>query len=176
MQVALEVSPFRPLHPLPLDICSSRPVSTEIQDPDLPSAGLILRLWWLTGSGEALQPLLPWAIPLQFHSFYLTLGQQVVFQKLELQESPLLPTKVAVWPDTRHQTPAGIEPRTCLVKSQRFTTEPSWQPYEYYKFLNKINIYPSCILLCCIYISWIGLICLMQERSKNLWYSSLGHF
>ena len=73
------------------------------QDPDLPSAGLILRLWWLTGSGEALQPLLPWAIPLQFHSFYLTLGQQVVFQKLELQESPLLPTKVAVWPDTRHR-------------------------------------------------------------------------
>ena len=31
---------------------------------------------------------------------YLTLYQQVVFQKLELQESPLLPTKVVVWPVT----------------------------------------------------------------------------
>ena len=48
---------------------------------------------------------------------------------------------------------------------------------KYHKFLYKVrNIYPSFILLCCIYISWIGLICLMQERSKNLWYSSLGHF
>ena len=63
------------------------------QDPGLPSAGLFLRLWWLTGSGEALQPLLPWAIPFQFHSFYPTLGQQVVFQKLELQESPISPLR-----------------------------------------------------------------------------------
>ena len=30
---------------------------------------------------------------------------------------------------------------------------------EYHKFLYKVNIYPSFILLCCIYISWIGLIC-----------------
>ena len=44
--------------------------------------------------GEASQPLLPWAIPLQFHSFCLTLGQQVVFQKLELQESPLSPLRL----------------------------------------------------------------------------------
>ena len=62
---------------------------------------------------QALQPLLPWAIPLQFHSFYLTLGQQVVFQKLELQESPLSPPRLP-----SGQTPGGIEPRTCLVKSQ----------------------------------------------------------
>ena len=47
---------------------------------------------------------------------------------------------------------------------------------EYHKFLYKVNIYPSFILPCLIYISWIGLICLMQERSKNLWYSSLEHF
>ena len=33
-------------------------------------------------------------IPLQFHSFYLTLGQKVVFQKLELQESPLSPLRL----------------------------------------------------------------------------------
>ena len=93
------------------------------QDPCLPSAGLILRLWWLTESVEALQPLLPWSIPLQFHGFYLTLGQQVVFQKLELQESPLSPPRLP-----SGQTPMGIKSQTCLVKSQRFTTEPSWQP------------------------------------------------
>ena len=40
---------------------------------------------------------------------------------------------------------------------------------EYHKLLHKVNIYPSFILLCCIYTSWIGLMCLIQERSKNLW-------
>ena len=44
-------------------------VQLRSQDPFLPAAGLNLRLWWLTGSGEPLQPLLPWAIFLQFHSF-----------------------------------------------------------------------------------------------------------
>ena len=95
------------------------------QAPGLPSTRLILRLWWLAGSGEALQPLLPWAIPLQFHSFYLPLGEQVVFQNLELQESPLSPLRLP-----SGQTPVGIEPQTCLVKSQRFITEPSWQPWS----------------------------------------------
>ena len=131
MQVALEVSPFRPLRPLPLGRRgSSRPVQLRSQDPGLPSAGLILRLWWLTRSGEALQPLHPRAIPLQFHSFYLPFGQQVVSQKLELQESPLrLPSG---------QTPVGIEPQTRLVKSQRFTTEPSWQPRMAVFFIQKV--------------------------------------
>ena len=46
---------------------------------------------------------------------------------------------------------------------------------EYHKFLYKVNILSSFILLCCIYISWIGLICLIKERSKNLWCSSLGY-
>ena len=91
------------------------------QDPGLLSAGLILRLWWLTGSGEALQPLLPWDVPLQFHSFYLTIGQQVVFQKLELQELLLSPLRLP-----SGQTLVGIEPLACLVKSQHFS--PSWQP------------------------------------------------
>ena len=43
-----------------------------------------------------------WAIPWKFRSFYLTLGQQVVFQKLELQESPLSPLML----------PAGQTPDT----------------------------------------------------------------
>ena len=77
------------------------------QDPALPSVWLILRLWWLTGSGEALQLLLPWAIPSQFHSFYLTLVN-----------------RFCSW---SWKTLVGIEPQTCLVKSQHFTTELSWQ-------------------------------------------------
>ena len=64
---------------------------------------------------------------------YLTLYQQVVFQKLELQESPLLPTKVVVWPDTSHRRGRESNPQNIIwrpVKSQRFTTEPSRQPSE----------------------------------------------
>ena len=85
-----------------------------------------------TRSGEAFQPPLPWAISLRFRRFYLTLGQQFVFQKLELQELPLSPQMLP-----SRQTPelwscptSGIEPWTSPVKSQLFTTEPFWYYYK----------------------------------------------
>ena len=53
----------------------TRLVSTGI--PRSSPNGLNPGLWWPTGSGEALQPVLPRAIFLQFHSFWLTLHQRV---------------------------------------------------------------------------------------------------
>ena len=61
---------------------------------------------------------------------------------------------------------AGVANRNLVYGTERWISE----------IFVLSNIYPSLILLCCIYISWIGLICLMQERSKNLWCSSLGYF
>ena len=114
----------------PFHMQSTRPVSTKI-----PSSSFVLRgvkPWIMVknGSVEASQSLQLWAISVQFHGFYFTLGSG--FQKLELQKLPLSPLRLP-----SGQTPGlwscptpGIESQTPLVKSQCLTTELSWQPFK----------------------------------------------
>ena len=120
--------------PLPLDRGSMRLVSTEI--PISLSAFIGVKLWikvtnlkW--GSPPASTIL---SVSLQFHSFHLIL---VVFQKLELQESPLSSPKLPSGqiPEVRScSSTVGIEPQISLMKNQHFTAEPSWQLYNQLKW------------------------------------------
>ena len=96
VQVALEVSPFRPLHPLPLDRrSSSRPVSTET--PRSWSAlsrvdTQIMVTDWKWGSPPAYTSFaIPWFLPHPWSTGCVP--------EAGIAGVTTLPTKVAVWPD-----------------------------------------------------------------------------
>ena len=102
----LEVSPLRPvttpIFPLP-GIAVPGQFQLRSRDPGLPSVGLSLRLWWLTGSGESSS----------LYSLELSLCNSIVFtsplvNRLCVLEAGITrvttpSTKVAGWPDTRHR-------------------------------------------------------------------------
>ena len=92
----LKVSTFRPLHltGLPPYRHSARPFSTEIPKFWSALSGVKPQIMVTNQKWGSPPASTTFSIPLQFHSFYLTLGQQAVFLKLELQEPPFSPLRL----------------------------------------------------------------------------------